>query len=77
MDGTIRTLFSAKLEEGVERKELPCPMRERERVAITNNDGRGGRRGAESKDTVVGVHVGSSAGVYDPKCASLVHRHLV
>ena len=50
---------------------------DRERVAITNNDGWGGRRGAESKDTVVGVHVRSSADVHDPRCAALVHRHLV
>jgi hypothetical protein len=47
MDGTIRTLFSAKLEEGVERKELPCPMRERERElpSPTMTDGEeGGER---------------------------------
>ena len=25
----------------------------------------------------MGVHVGSGAGVHDPRCAALVHRHLV
>jgi hypothetical protein len=45
MDGTIRTLFSAKLEEGVERRQLPCPLREREVPSPTMTDGEeGGER---------------------------------
>jgi hypothetical protein len=57
-------------------KRVALPS-DRKRVAITNNNGRRGRNGAESEYTVVGVHVGGSTGVHDPRCAALVHGHLV